>query len=157
MSEVPEIAADQIYGTVAGFAEFFSPDELQELELIDNPTESIAEGESFDRVIKNLISAASVINTVLPPRVQAKLPDLDVRVLEHIAYEIARYFLDKNLLRETVEKRYEQALALLEKLADDSKDGILGNDGGTGTPAGFTLTPVVSVRRSNYEKILGDV
>lgn len=156
MSEAPQTTA--MYGSVEGFAQFFSSDELMTLELIDMPTATLGEGEPADRVTKNLQSAASVINTYLPARVQAKLPDLDPRVLEHISYEIGRYFLDKNLLRETVEKRYEQALALLERLANDSTDGIVGNEGSTGgTAAGFTLTPVVGVRRSGYEDILADV
>ena len=146
--------AVSFYGTVEGFQDFFSAEEMMMLELIDTPTDELTD---TDRVEKNLVSATAVIDSIFPPALQAKTKDLKDEILEHICYEFARYFLDKNMLRETVEKRYQQAMKLLERLAKDAKDGVLGNeDEGGGVGTAFK-SGSVGFRVSAYESILSEV
>lgn len=114
------------HGTPEGFARAFSQQELDALSLLDDPT---SDQVNYARITENLQIATGVINSYMPPNYQ-QLASVDGKVLEHICYEIARWFLDKNMQRESVKDRYEAALKLLEKLAKDAQDGTLGNTGG---------------------------
>ena len=121
------------HATVTDFIQAFSPEELQMLALLDvadlstaiDPTDP--DDPATVRIQTNLDLSSTIINAKINATQQLSIDPDTKGVLRHICLEFSRWFLDKNQQRESVKFRYEEAMKLLEAIAQDLSDGDLGD------------------------------
>lgn len=120
------------YATLETMVERFGSDELTQR------TDRTGTGEMDAKVMdRALADADAEVNSYLAVRYALPLAGVPT-VLARVAADIARYRLYDDGVPETVRKRYEDAVALLKRIANGDVKLVLDGDGqgGTGTGAG---------------------
>lgn len=106
------------YATEQDFIEFF---ELAEMVQLTNLNNAGATAIDSARLAQAQARAKGLIDMYAAscPSVRAVMPFVEPypQALKLIEMDITRYFLDSNLTREGVVKRYEDSIKILEKLA----------------------------------------
>lgn len=106
------------YATEQDFIEFF---ELAEMVQLTNLNNASATAVNSARLAQAQTRAKGLIDMYAAscPSVRAVMPFAEPypQALKLLEMDITRYFLDSNLAREGVTKRYEDSIKVLEKLA----------------------------------------
>ncbi len=121
------------YATLETMVERFGSDELTQR------TDRAGTGEMDAQVMdRALADADAEVNGYLAVRYALPLVGVPT-ALARVAADIARYRLYDDGVPETVRKRYEDAVALLKRIANGDVKLVLDGDGQGGTGTGGTL------------------